>query len=153
MRLRDYMRPELVLQGVDGEDRRAVLCAMAAESARVLGLDGDAVCDRLLEREKCAATGLEGGVAVPHATIEGIEGTALIVARLARPVDFGALDGKPVDIVFMLLSAPERIMIHIRLLARIARLCSGKVLLDAIRGAEDAASLWRAVEQEDARHV
>ena len=154
MRLRDHMMPELVLVDVPGSDREAVLDAMAQALCQAIpNLDCKTVWDGLMEREKKIATGLERGVAVPHTTLVGLEKTLLLVARLEQAVDFEALDGKPVDLVFMLLSPPECIATHIRLLARVARLCSAGGMLDVMREAKDAQDLLRVVEEEDGRHV
>ncbi len=154
MRLRDHMMPELVLVDVPGLDREAVLDAMAQALCRAIpNLECKTVWDGLMEREKKIATGLERGVAVPHTTLTGLEKSLLLVARLKQAVDFEALDGRPVDLVFMLLSPPECIASHIRLLARVARLCSAGGLLDAMREAKDAQDLLRVVEEEDGRHV
>jgi mannitol/fructose-specific phosphotransferase system IIA component (Ntr-type) len=76
----------------------------------------------LMDREELGGTCLGGGVAVPHAYFEGMSRSVVVIGRFATPVDFGAPDGLPVDIVFLLAGPPEAQRQHIKLLARIARL-------------------------------
>ena len=154
MRLSPHLHPELVVADLSATTNVEAIEALVDLSLEVLpGLDREVMLGALLDREQQVSTGLESGVAVPHATIEGVTETTLVVARLAQPIDFGTLDGSPVRIVFMMLSPPGAIATHIRLLARLARLCSSDAFLDAILTAPDAKALLEVVEQEDARHV
>jgi len=154
MRLSPFLRPELVVTDLPAATNVEVIEALADLAVAVLpGLDRSALLGALLERERQVCTGLQSGVAVPHARLDGLPETTLAVARLARPVDFGTLDGSPVRIVFMLLSPPDGIAAHIRLLARLARLCSNDAFLDAILEAADARALFEVIRLEDDRHV
>jgi mannitol/fructose-specific phosphotransferase system IIA component (Ntr-type) len=154
MRLSPYLRPELVRADLSAADNlqaieRLVDVLVAAEPE----LDRQCLLDALLDREQQVSTGLESGVAVPHATVEGVHQTVLVIGRLAQPVDFGTLDGSPVRFIFMMLSPPGAIASHIRLLARIARLCSLPEFIEAMERAAGDAGLLEAIRQEDARHV
>lgn len=154
MRLSLYLQPELVVADLSASTNIEVVEGLVERVLQVLPqLDRAALLGALLDREQQVSTGLESGVAVPHATLEGLAKTTLAVARLARPVDFGTLDGSPVRIVFMMLSPPDAIATHIRLLARLARLCSSDAFLTAILEAPDAQALLEVILQEDARHV
>lgn len=154
MRLSPFLHPELVVADLPvatNVEAIEALVDMVVETTPEL--DRAVLLGALLDREQQVSTGLESGVAVPHATVDGVGETLLVVARLARPVDFGTLDGSPVRTVFMMLSPPDAIAIHIRLLARLARLCSSGAFLDAILAAPDASALLQVVQQEDDRHV
>ena len=154
MRLMPYIHSDLVIAGLPGSDHQAVLSGLAAHYCRVFSeMDAPTLLNKLLEREKVSATGLEGGVAVPHTTLEGTEKTICCVASLAQPVDFGALDHEPVEIVFLLISPPNTMATHIRLLARIARLCSQPDFIDALKAAPDNVTLYKVLSQEDDSHV
>jgi mannitol/fructose-specific phosphotransferase system IIA component (Ntr-type) len=153
MRLSDYTQPELIVSACQGSTREQVLDELAGVLCRVHPmLEREQVLTSLLNREKTGKTGMEKGVAVPHITIPGLEKPQLLIARLAERVDFATLDHSPVRIVFMLVSPPGEIATHIRLLARIARLCSDNTFLDAILAA-NAHDLYLVVTQEDARYV
>jgi len=93
-------------------------------SAQLLAPDdhelAERVFERLLERERLGSTGLAGGVALPHARVPGVNGTRGAFIRLAEPIDFDALDGQPVDLVFALLVPEEATNEHLQLLAQLA---------------------------------
>jgi PTS system nitrogen regulatory IIA component len=154
MRLTPFLRRELVVAGLQAGDNVEVIeglvdlvCAVEPSLERV------GLLAALLEREQQVSTGLESGVAVPHATVAGIDGTLLAVARLAKPVDFATLDGSLVRFVFLMISPPSGLAVHIRLLARIARLCALPAFLEAMDAAQDDAGLFQVIEHEDDQHV
>ncbi len=154
MRLSPYLRPELVVVDLEAADSREAIGNLVDTLVGVHpDLDRQLLLDSLLEREKDVGTGLESGVAVPHATVAGVERTILMVARLLEPVDFSTRDDSPVRILFLMISHPDAIATHIRLLARIARLCSNDDFLQAMLAARDAGDLLAVVQREDARHV
>jgi PTS system nitrogen regulatory IIA component len=75
----------------------------------------------LLAREQLGSTGLGAGFALPHARIEGLVSYAGLLVRLGKPIDFDAIDGKPVGLVFVLLIPPEGTVPHVAALAAISR--------------------------------
>lgn len=94
------------------------------------------IFERLLERERLGSTGLAGGVALPHARMPGIHDSRGAFLRLAEPVDFDALDGRPVDLVFALLVPEEATDEHLQLLARLAAMFNDEALRDQLRVAQ-----------------
>jgi len=84
--------------------------------------ESSSVVQALTERERLASTGIGAGVAVPHAKHPAIRGVVGVVGRSSRGVDFDALDGEPVDIVFLLLASPEAASAQLRALQQTARL-------------------------------
>ncbi len=97
----------------------------ALDRARALGL--------LLEREKLGSTATGGGVALPHALVEGIDGALGCFARLDKAIDFDAPDDKPVDLLFLLLVDSAHGAQHARTIAHISLVMSQKPLRDALR--------------------
>ena len=89
--------------------------------ARLL-LDPAAIADAIAERERLGSTGFGGGVAIPHGKLDGLERVYALVARLAAPIDYKAIDGAPVDLVFLLLSPPDAGAEHLKALAAVSRL-------------------------------
>ena len=80
-----------------------------------------AVLAGLNEREQLGSTGFGQGVAIPHAKIDGLTRIYGLFARLGEPVDYKAIDGRPVDLVFLLLSPPDAGAEHLKALAAISR--------------------------------
>lgn len=98
--------------------------------------DAETIFERLLERERLGSTGLAGGVALPHARLPGIDDSHGAFLRLAEPVEFDALDGQPVDLVFALLVPEEATEEHLQLLSALARMFNEPDLRDRLREAE-----------------
>lgn len=98
--------------------------------------DAEQVFERLLERERLGSTGLAGGVALPHARMPGLEKSRGAFLRLAQPVEFDALDGNPVDLVFALLVPENANDEHLQLLAKLAAMFNEEELRERLRKAE-----------------
>ena len=97
--------------------------------------DAERIFERLLERERLGSTGLAGGVALPHARMPGIEESRGAFLQLAQAVEFDALDGSPVDLVFALLVPENANEEHLQLLAKLAAMFNDKELRDRLRQA------------------
>ncbi len=118
--------------------KAALLQELASRAGLSVGLDSAAVLAALQAREALGSTGVGHGIAVPHARIEGIAGLVAFFARLERPVPFDSIDGKPVDLVVMLLSPPQGSGQHLAALAQVSRLLRNPVTAEALRGTDDA---------------
>lgn len=99
------------------------------------------VFERLLERERLGSTGLAGGVALPHARIPGVEQPRGAFISLATPIEFDALDGKPVDLIFAMFVPEKATEEHLQLLAQLARLFADPILCQRLREATDPAAV------------
>lgn len=142
MRIHDYVTPDRVLIGVRANDAASALRAIAAPLAASMGAgNADALFDALLARERAHTTALDCGVAAPHATIEGVRDPVVLIATAAEPIRFGAESAEPVRVLFVLLSPPAQAGLHIRLLARIARLVRRPGLVEQLAGAATPAEL------------
>jgi PTS system nitrogen regulatory IIA component len=98
--------------------------------------EAEQIFERLLERERLGSTGLAGGVALPHARMPGIDNSRGAFLQLAQAVEFDALDGSPVDLVFALLVPENANEEHLQLLAKLAGMFNEKELRDRLREAE-----------------
>ena len=84
--------------------------------------DSGKVLEAVLEREATRTTGIGYGLAIPHGRTAGAAGLTMALGRCAGQIDFQAIDGRPVSIVWLLVSPPDRSVAHIATLARITRL-------------------------------
>jgi PTS system nitrogen regulatory IIA component len=153
MRLSEYLREDLVLHGMGVKDLPEALRAFGAAFEAGGHLRSGRVVRALEAREASHTTCLGHGVAVPHATLEGLPKPVLLVATSFEPVPFGPPDTDPVDVFFVLLSPPGREGEHIKLLARLCRLARHPEDLDEIRAAQNRASLLKTMLELDSRHV
>jgi PTS system nitrogen regulatory IIA component len=134
--------PEAVLASLKASGKKAMLAELAARAASVFKVDERRLFDRLLERERLGSTGIGGGIAIPHARMAALAKPVGLFARLANPIDFDAIDERPVDIVF-LLAAPEGAGAdHLKALARVSRLLRDRALVDKLRATENAEALY-----------
>jgi nitrogen PTS system EIIA component len=118
------------------------LCETAAA---VAGIEASVILERVGEREALGCTGFGNGAAIPHARLAGLARVTCVVARLATPVDYRALDGEPVDIAVLLLSPEGAGADHLKALARISRALRSPATLAELRAAPDAAALQLAI--------
>lgn len=144
------MLPEGILELVnisvaDPASSKKRILEQAAQllAANIEEPSAEQIFERLLERERLGSTGLAGGVALPHARMSGIRDSRGAFLRLAEPVEFDALDGKPVDLVFALLVPEEATEEHLQLLAKLATMFNDGQLRDRLRaaGAEEAMAI------------
>lgn len=122
MDIAEFLTPERIALDIRARNKSACL----TEAARLLArspatLDPAAVEAALLAREQLGSTGLGSGFALPHARVPGLEAYRGLFARLARPIDFAAVDDKPVDLVFVLLIPVDPAIPHVSALAVISR--------------------------------
>ena len=154
--LSDLLRPEAVVTGLVGANKKAVLHAVAGLAAPQLGLDARFLADRLADRERLGSTGFGHGVAIPHARVDGkggdgSKGIVAAFARLAHPVEFQAVDDLPVDLVFVLFSPVQAGAEHLKALARVSRLLRDARLLAKLRGAGSRDALYALFTTDEAR--
>ena len=131
-------------------DLLARLAALAAENYL---LDAGAVHDGLEERERLGPTGFGGGTAIPHCKVVGIDMPVAVFARLAKPVDYDAVDDEPVDLVCALVSPAQDGASHLRALAEISRLFRDEKFRSQLRGAADSGAMFALLtlaEERDA---
>lgn len=151
--LSDLLVPEAVASALPAGNKKTLFQQLGSVAARAYALDAKGVADKLAEREKLGSTGFGGGIAIPHARIEGLRGVIAIVARLPQPIDFAAVDELPVDLVFALLSPVGAGAEHLKALARVSRRLRDRAFAAKLRGAgsEDALyALLAGVEARDA---
>src|SRR5258707_9749522 len=103
MKISDLLSPTDVMIDVRASNKRLLLQEFAAKAAVSLGLHVDQIAPYLLKREELGSTGIGRGVAIPHARLPDLQRPYGLLAKLKQPIEFDAIDGQPVDIVFVLL--------------------------------------------------
>jgi len=141
MEINDLIRPQSVLTGMRPGSKREMLTLLAREAASRTGEAEQVVFDALEEREHLGSTGVGAGIAVPHARLPGLDRLCAVFVRLDRPIDFEAVDERPVDLIFLLLSPETAGVEHLRMLSRISRLLRDGEVCRKLRGATDPAAL------------
>ena len=154
MKLINYLDQSLIVVGVKADDKAGLLALLARRLAdRYPDVSLDELRRKLTEREVAGSTGIGYGVAVPHATVDGLPQTVCLLALTAKGIDFDAIDHSPVRMVFLLVSPPGETGLHIKLLARIARLIKSGEILKAASQSMGSKEIYDLIAREDARHV
>ena len=149
--LSEILTSEAVDAGLGVANKKALFQQLAAAAARITGLSAKPILASLNGREKLGSTGFGGGAAIPHGKIAGLEREFGYFARLATPIDFQAVDGIPVDLVFLLLSPPDAGADHLKALARISRAFRDRQTLAKLRGARSKDALFALLAGEEKR--
>jgi PTS system nitrogen regulatory IIA component len=139
-----------IAPNVSASTKRQALAVVSEIAARAYNVKAGRVLDSLLERETLGSTGVGHGVAIPHAQAHGLERIGGVFMRLRPPVDFGAVDDEPVDLMFAILAPPDSGSDHLRALARVARGLRSPELRQQLRQARSADAIL-ALLTRDAR--
>lgn len=114
-------------------------------------LDATAVLDGLIERERLGPTGFGGGTAIPHCKVAGIDMPVAVFAKLAKPVDYDAVDDEPVDLVCALVSPAQDGASHLRALAEISRLFRDEKFRTQLRGTANSDAMFALLTLSEER--
>ena len=142
MTLTDIVAPNAIRAALKANNKKQVLQELAARAAELTGQNERAILEILLQREKLGSTAVGNGVAIPHGKLAKLGRLFGLFAQLARPVDFEALDGQPVDLVFLLLAPEAAGADHLKALARVARLLRDPEIARRLRESRDADALY-----------
>lgn len=155
MKILDFVRPELVVADVRGQDKRAVLEELAAHLSANMpgpGVDTSALLRVLLERERLASTAIGEGVAIPHGKLRDLARLSACLGRSPAGVNFDSIDGRPTHIFFVLVAPEHSTGEHLKALARISRLFKDPEFRTRLMEAKTAAEIYRVIADEDAKY-
>jgi len=145
MKISDFLAQTETLVNIRVSDKETLLEQLAQKAAGKVKLRDDDILSALLKREALGSTGMGNGVAIPHARFPGIEKPFGMVARLKQPIDFDAIDGQPVDVVFLLLLPAASEGEQLGALACVARKLRTSDDIVRLRRAKTAAELYAAL--------
>jgi len=151
MNLTDFLDFDAIKPALSAGNKRSLLNQIANLAANRLGIAPQAVLDTLSERERLGSTGFGEGVAIPHGKVEGLGRIYCLFVRLSEPVRYKAIDGEPVDLVFLLLSPPDAGAEHLKALAAISRIVRHGPTLEKMRGARSRDALAAVLLGADER--
>ena len=144
-----------ILPALSVENKKQALEALSKLASPLSGLAEHLIFDVLNAREKLGTTGVGHGIAIPHGKAEGVDHVYGFFARLEKPIDFEAIDEKPVDLLFMLLAPAEAGADHLKALAKVSRMFRNPAFCDKLRKTSDAKAIYALLsasekETEDA---
>ena len=151
MQLIEFLDFDAIKPAMSAGNKRALLQQLASLAASRLDLPAATILATLAEREKLGSTGFGQGVAIPHGKVDGLSRIYGLFVRLSEPLRYKAVDGQPVDLVFLLLSPPEAGVEHLKALAAISRVVRHAPTLEKMRGARSRDALAAVLMGADER--
>jgi fructose-specific phosphotransferase system IIA component len=151
MRLTEILKPENIKVPLEATTKNAAISELVhllAATGQVT--DEQKVLDSVLEREATRTTGIGNGLAIPHGKCSGTTDLVMAIGKPAVPIDFQAIDGRPVSLIWMLASPPDKTGPHIHALARISRLMTIDKFQAALRAAKSPQEVYDAIVAQEA---
>lgn len=149
IRLESILTPGRSLVNVPGGSKKKALEQIANLIGReVPELDTQDVYEALIAREKLGSTGFGNGIAIPHCRLKGCETPVSALLHLEAPIDFDAIDGAPVDLLFVLLVPEAATDAHLELLRQIASMLDREEVRKKLRSASTNEALYQVVLDE-----
>jgi PTS system nitrogen regulatory IIA component len=145
----DLLAPDSVIAGLPVRNKPYLLTELARRAAAATGLSQEHIREALEAREALGSTGVGAGIAMPHAQITGLDRFYGLFVRLHRPIDYDAIDGRPVDLVFLLL-IPATTKEHLQALACISRRLRDQAIATSVRNAADGPEVYEALTENAA---
>lgn len=150
MDLSQLTRPDLIYPQIPGSDAPTVLRAFADRVAlEIPGADADDLYRRLLEREQLGSTGIGSGVAIPHCKMKGLSEAVLAVGICRRTIEFGAVDGEPVRLFFLVVSPQSSPAEHLQVLAAISKWVKNDRHVERILDQPDRDAIYDLLRDEE----
>ena len=153
MTITDLVAPEAILPALKVISKKQALQELAARASALTGQNERSVFEVLLQREKLGTTAVGYGVAIPHGKLPKLEKLFGFFARLERPIDFEAMDGQPVDLIFLLLAPEGAGADHLKALARVSRLLRDKSVCEKLRGADQTDAIYALLTDTAKSHA
>lgn len=149
MELASLTSPTLIFPRLDGADRTSVLRILARQVAEMGHVrDAQELFDRLVEREEVASTGVGGGVAIPHCKMNGLDHVVLAIGLVEKGIDFGAVDGQPVRLFFLVVSPSQTPAAHLQCLAAISKWVRSEGHVASLLELDDPQSIYDRFREE-----
>lgn len=151
MRLENLLAANAIIPTLRAKGKKQAFTEISEIAGRVSGLKEREIFDVLWQRESLGSTGVGEGIAIPHAKMPKLGRMFGVFARLEKPIDFDAVDGVPVDLIFALVAPESAGADHLKALAQIARTFRDEKLVAALRSTRDSAGLFTLLTTEAAQ--
>ena len=152
MRLTDILQPDCVKVPLEATEKQAAIFELAELLAAHTPIDDvESLKQAIWKREQTRTTGIGHGIGIPHGKTAGVDRLRMAIGRVSEPIDFGAIDGRPVDLIILLASPQDQTGPHIQALARISRMLTEEQLRHGLKTAEDAESVYQLIADHEAQ--
>jgi len=150
MKLSDIMEEDNLIPDLKARDKKRVIEELAEAIVKNKpSLDKDSLVRVLLERESLGSTAIGDGVAIPHGKFHGITMPIISFGRSLNGLDFESIDGQPVFLFFLLVAPEDSASVHLKALARIAKLLKDSIFRKSLMEAPTTEELYKIIIQND----
>jgi PTS system nitrogen regulatory IIA component len=153
MPLNELITPDGIIPALKVNTKKQALHELSERAAKIIGLPSREIFDALLQRERLGSTGIGNGVAIPHGKLPKVHQIVGLFARLERPIDYEALDGTPVDLIFLLIAPEQAGADHLKALARIARALRAPSFATKLRATREMSALYAMLSESQTSHA
>lgn len=151
MRLTEILNPQCVKVPLSATGKEQAIYELVDILANTLEIaDVTELREVVWRREQTRTTGIGHGIAIPHGKASGCTQLCMAVGKTGQPIDFGAIDGKPVELIILLASPIDQTGPHIQVLAQISRMLTDGDFLSAVKQAESSRQLYELIAQQEA---
>ncbi len=150
MKLSELIHEQNIIPDLRAKDKKGVLEELVdALLGQEPTFDKNALVKVLLERERLGSTGIGDGVAIPHGKFSGIGRPSISFARSRKGLDFESMDGEPTHLFFLLVAPENSASIHLKALARIAKILKNSAFRKELMEASGSRELYQMIIQND----
>ena len=150
MKLSELLEENSIIPDLKAKDKKGVLEELAeAMALQKPSIDKGSLVKVLLERERLGSTGIGDGVAIPHGKFHGIEHPIISFGRSRKGLDFESMDGEPVYLFFLLVAPENSASIHLKALARIAKLLKNSSFRKVLMEAQNREEIYKTIVHND----
>ena len=154
MRLTDILQPDCVKVPLEAGDKQNAIAELVNLLVDRTGITGaDELNQAIWQRETTRTTGIGHGIAIPHGKSAGVDQLRMAIGKPPQPLDFGAIDGQPVELLLLLASPADQTGPHIQALARISRMLTDAEFRNAIKQASSADELYQLIQKREPNTV
>lgn len=153
MKICDILKKDKIIPSMKGKTKFDLineLVDLFKDDERVIDLEG--MRQSVIEREKIMSTGVGKGFAIPHAKSNSVNDIIAAFGKLDEPVDFQALDGQPVNLIFLLVGRENLVGPHIKLLSRISRMMNRDEFRENLTKAQTIDEIYELFENEEKQY-
>lgn len=150
MKFSELVSKESVVTDIEDVQKRDVLLHLSQIASKASGVSERSIYEVLIERESLGTTGVGHGVAIPHGKIDGLDKIYGVFAIIKNPVDFQSVDGRSVDVVFLLLTPSGAGADHLKALAKVSGTLRNEEICDEMRKTKNSKELYKLLVSQDA---
>lgn len=148
MHLTEILKPDCIRVPLEATSKQEAIFELADLLAGKVGLaDPQPLRDVVWSREMTRTTGIGHGLAIPHGKLSGLDGLCMAMGVTSEPIEFGSIDGRPVELIMLLVSPIDQTGPHIQVLAQISKVMTDASFRNQLKTADSAEVLYAALRQ------